>query len=129
MSASLVAAYLFTGFTALLCAVQIAVVAGAPLGPYVWGGRHEGRFPLKLRISSAFSLLIYAVLVLVILDRAGAVHVLPAGISAPGAWVTFGFLVLGTIMNSISSSRKERMIMTPLAAFLAGSALVVALGF
>lgn len=129
MSASLVAAYLFTGFTALLCAVQIAVVAGAPLGPYVWGGQHEGRLPQKLRISSAFSLLIYAVLVLVILDRAGAVHVLPAGISVPGTWVTFGFLVLGTIMNSISRSRKERMIMTPLAAFLAGSALVVALGF
>ncbi len=128
MSPALVAAYLFTAFASILLLVQIAVIAGAPLGPYVWGGQHEGRLPARLRVGSALSILIYVMLVLVILDRVGAIDILPTGASAAAAWVTFLFLVLGTILNSISQSRKERMIMTPLAALLAGAALVVALG-
>lgn len=129
MTISAVAAVVFAVLFAVLLMVQLSAAVGAPVGAYMWGGQHEGRLPVRLRIGSAASVVVYLVLVFVILDRAGLLAVLPESLSIVLAWITFGFLALGTVMNAISRSRKERAVMTPLAALLAIAALIVALGW
>ena len=54
----------------LLAVFQLALVAGAPLGNYAWGGQHKV-LPAKLRFGSACSIVIYAVFASFILSRSG----------------------------------------------------------
>ncbi|WP_280487276.1 hypothetical protein [Nocardia farcinica] len=58
--------------------VQIAVAAGAPLGRFTWGGAHPRVLPAGLRVAAVVSILIYAVMAALALDRAGAVALLVA---------------------------------------------------
>ncbi|WP_233198143.1 hypothetical protein [Cryobacterium sp. Y50] len=44
------------------------------------------------------------------------------------AWVLTGYFTLGVIMNGISRSKPERLVMTPVSLVLAGLCLVVAIG-
>jgi hypothetical protein len=122
-----VPAILFTVGVTLLAAFQVALACGAPLGEYAWGGKHPGSLPKQLRIASLVSIVIYALLALVLLSKAGMITLFPAAVFVPGAWVVFGYLVLGTLMNAVSRSKKERAVMTPIAAMLAVLALLVAL--
>jgi hypothetical protein len=110
---------------ALLAVLQVAVARGAPWGRLVWGGQHEV-LPVRLRIGSAVSVLLYAGFGLVLLDGAGVVALLPARVSAVAGWVLVGYFGLGVLVNAVSRSRAERLVMTPVCAVLAVCALVVA---
>lgn len=122
------AAIAFCVLIAGLGLFQIALAAGAPLGRFAWGGGHE-RLPANLRAGSAVSVAIYAVIVIIVLERAGLASVLPyPQIAAIGIWVIVAWLALGVVMNAISRSRPERYTMTPVALVLCLLALGVALG-
>jgi len=123
---ALLCAILATALLAALAVFQLVVAAGAPLGRFVWGGAHR-ILPKKLRIGSVVAVVLYAVFAVVLLDRAGAIDALPDAVSAVGAWVLFGYLVLGTILNALSRSRAERYTMAPLTLVLAVLTLLVAL--
>jgi hypothetical protein len=122
-----IAAVAATVILAALAVFQGTLVAGAPLGRFAWGGAHT-RLPSALRIGSAVSIILYAVFVLVLLDRASVISVLPDVVSAVGAWVLFGYFVIGIGMNGISRSRAERLTMTPCCVVLAALTLIVTLG-
>lgn len=112
---------------ALLGVFQLALALGAPWGRFAWGGQHERELPGRLRLGSAISIVLYAFFAVVLLDRAELVDVLPDAFSRVAAWVLFGYLALGVVMNGISRSRHERAVMTPVTLVLAVCALVVAL--
>ena len=120
-----VVAYVLLG---ALVVFQIALAAGAPLGHLAWGGKHRV-LPRGLRIASAVSVLLYALFAWVIagavagIDRFGD-HVPPEN---PGIWVLTAYLGIGVVMNAVSRSRPERLVMTPVALALAGICLVLAL--
>jgi hypothetical protein len=109
-----------------LAVLQVAVAAGAPLGRFVWGGQHQ-LLPRRLRIASVVSVFLYAVFVLVLLDRASIITVLPDVVAFVAAWVLFGYFVLGIGLNAISRSRAERFTMAPVCLILAVLTIVVAL--
>jgi len=111
---------------AALAVLQVALAAGAPLGRFAWGGQHAV-LPTRLRVGSAVSVLLYAVFVLLLLQAAGAVSVLPERLADVGLWVLTGYLALGVALNAISRSRSERLVMTPVALALAVVCLVLAL--
>lgn len=122
------AAIVFLALTALLAVFQLALALGAPLGHFAWGGQHRV-LPQHLRRGSLVSIGLYAVFALVIAMRAGLVSSWPSiGWIVPAAWVLVAYLVLGTVMNAISRSRPERLVMTPVVLVLLACALVVALG-
>jgi len=121
-------ALFFVAGLVLLAVFQIALAFGAPLGAYAWGGRHPGALPIRLRFGSLISVAVYALFAVIALARAGYPSVLPLEIARPAIWVVFGYLVLGTGMNLVSRSRRERLVMTPVALLLAILALLVALG-
>lgn len=108
---------------AALAVFQGLLVAGAPLGRFAWGGQHRV-LPTGLRIGSVVSIGVY-VLVAVVLVAAARQR---DGFADVAVWVLTGYFVLGVALNAVSRSRPERLVMTPVAALLAGCCLVVALG-
>lgn len=122
----MISAIVLTVILAALAVFQLALALGAPIGHFAWGGAHRV-LPTRLRIGSLVSILIYALIVVLALDRAGALEVVPDPVSTIGMWVVFGYFVLGIPLNAISRSRPERFTMTPIVIVLAVLSLFVAL--
>ncbi|MDX2376563.1 hypothetical protein M4I32_07095 [Microbacterium sp. LRZ72] len=111
-----------------LAVFQLALVAGAPLGEFAWGGA-DRVLPRGKRIGSAVSIVLYALIAWIMLARAGAAPApVPDAVIVVAAWVVTAYFALGILMNAISRSRKERFTMTPIVALLAVLSLIVALG-
>jgi hypothetical protein len=121
------AAIALTVILAVLAVFQLALVFGAPLGHFAWGGQHRV-LPTRLRIGSLVSIVIYAVIAVLALDRAGAIDVVSDSVSTVGMWIVFAYFVLGIPLNAISRSKPERYTMTPIVTLLAVLSLLVALG-
>lgn len=103
----------------MLFLFQCALIVGAPLGHFAWGGAHKV-LPIKLRIGSALSILLYIVFAITILNSAGVASIVHDDRLVHGAmWVLTAYFFLGVFMNGISRSKKERAIMTPVSLALA----------
>jgi hypothetical protein len=111
---------------AALAVFQGLLVAGAPLGRFAWGGQHVV-LPAHLRIGSVISIVLYGLFAVLMLQAAGVVAVLPRGFVDVAIWVLAGYLALGIVMNAVSRSRPERLVMTPTVLVLALVCLVLAL--
>lgn len=109
----------------LLGLLQLALACGAPWGAFAWGGAHEV-LPTGLRIASAATIAVYAVLAVVVLDAAGAIDVLPDAVATVGVWVLFGFAALSVVANAVSRSKPERLTMTSVSLVLAVATFAVA---
>lgn len=120
------AAIALTVILAVLAVFQLALALGAPLGRFAWGGQHRV-LPTKLRVGSLVSILVYAVIALLALDRVDLIDVVPDPVSTVGMWIVFAYFVLGIPLNAVSRSKAERFTMTPVVAVLALLSLLVAL--
>ncbi len=121
-------ALLATAILAGLAVFQFALTCGAPLGRFAWGGKHEV-LPSNLRVWSVASILLYAIFAMFILSAASVVSIIPEGSLLRNGMIVFsGYFVLGTVVNLISPSKPERLVMTPVAAVLAVTFLGVAFG-
>ena len=109
-----------------LAVLQALLAAGRPYGHLAWGGQHRV-LPRHLRIGSAASIVLYAVIAAVVLGAALRSPDVPGWLQV-ALWVLTGYFVLGIVLNGISRSRPERLVMTPVCLVLAGCCLVVALG-
>ncbi|SFR92954.1 hypothetical protein SAMN04487846_0725 [Microbacterium sp. cf046] len=112
----------------LLTLLQLALIFGAPLGAFAWGGQHRV-LPARLRIGSAVSILIYALIVVIAWDRVGAIDLFDGLFSEVAMWVIFAYFTLGIAMNAISRSKPERYTMVPMSIALAGLSFLIAMGF
>ena len=120
-------AILATTILAALTVFQLALIAKAPLGEYAWGGQHRV-LPPKLRIASIASIVLYIIFAWFALAKSGVITS-PSGVMIDVTlWIFFGYFVVGIIMNTISRSKKERMVMTPVAVVLAIAFFFLALG-
>ena len=119
-------ALILTVLLALLAVFQLALAAGAPWGRLAWGGQSVV-LPRRLRIGSVLSVVIYAVIAVVELDRAGVIDLLPDVIVRVAAWVVFGYFCLGIVLNAISRSKPERFTMVPVTLVLAVLSFLVAI--
>ena len=126
---SMAAAIIFTGLIALLAIFQLALVFGAPLGRFAWGGQNDV-LPTRLRRGSIFAILLYVAFSIILLSASGIITI--AVLEPVGGllcWMIVVYLSFGVVMNALSRSKPERFVMTPVAAILAACALVVALGW
>lgn len=123
-----VAALVFTGILAALAVLQLALVAGAPLGEFAWGGA-DRVLPARKRIGSAVAIVLYALFAWLFLMRAGLLPLVWSElVVVVGCWVIVAYLALGAAMNAVSRSPKERFTMTPVTLVLLACAIVVAIG-
>jgi hypothetical protein len=107
---------------------QIALIAGAPLGPYTQGGQHEGPLPPAGRVIAAVSIPVVLFQGLAILSVAGF-----PGLDWPRwtGWAALGVSVLTLVLNTITPSPRERAVWAPVAlvmAGLAGYVMIVTMG-
>ena len=111
-----------------LAVFQLALVVGAPLGRFAWGGQHDV-LPQKLRVGSVVSIVLYALFGYTALEKAGLVPVLLSETFTDiFMWVLTAYFILGVAMNAISRSKPERFVMTPVALVLAALFLLLSLG-
>ncbi len=107
---AIVGAFLFL-FIAIL---TVLVACGLPLGELTMGGQHKV-LPRKMRVMACISILTQVFAIIIILQSGGY---LPLWLSFHTTKFICGFfgayLSLNTVMNLISRSRKERIVMTPL---------------
>lgn len=122
------AAITATVILGLLAVFQVALAAGAPIGQFAWGGQSKV-LPAKLRIGSVVSIVIYALIAAVLLERAGLIRLFgnPVFVQV-AAWVVLAYFALGILLNAISRSKPERYTMVPVTIVLAVLSLLVALG-
>lgn len=95
--------------------LQILLCLGYPLGEYAMGGKFKV-FPLWMRIANLFSILIllFFNIVLLQLGRIESIALLSNKVCETIGYCIAGYLLLNTIMNVCSKSRKERIVMTPI---------------
>lgn len=111
-----------------LAAFQGALVGGAPWGRLAWGGQHEV-LPSGLKIGSALSIVLYAVFGYAAAAKAGLVlPLVNMSVTSVAVWVLTVYFAVGVIMNGVSRSKPERLVMTPTAVVLTALYLVLAIG-
>ena len=99
----LVFAYVATAF------FRVAIVLGAPLGEYAYGGQNPGILKLPFRIASAFSALVMFAIAGHYLAQLGVFT--PLLEQAGNSIANWGFAVfagLSAIANNITRSQKEK---------------------
>lgn len=105
---------------------QLLLILGKPLGEYAWGGQQRV-LTQKLRAASVSSIVLYVVFGIFLASRAGILQLIPESqLLDIGMWVLIGYFALGVLVNGISRSKKERLVMTPVALLLAVIFFVVA---
>ncbi len=96
--------------------MEILLIAELPLGEFTMGGRHKVLPPLY-RIFAASSVILQLFGAVVILQGGGLMNMWFAGkVIKIICFVFVGFFAVNTVMNLISPSKKEKYVMTPLAA-------------
>ena len=105
--------------TVLLLAVavmEVLLIAGLPLGEFTMGGRHKV-LPPMYRMFAASSIILQLFGAAMILQGGGLMNMWFAGkVIKIICFVFAGFFAVNTVMNIISPSKKEKYVMTPLAA-------------
>jgi hypothetical protein len=100
--------FLVFAFTATAL-FQLALVLGAPMGEYAYGGQMPGRLPIAYRVSSAFSFLLMLAIAGHYLAQLGWVpKLLGEDLNQWVNWGLIGFASLAAIMNNITRSVKEK---------------------
>ncbi|HET8958421.1 MAG TPA: hypothetical protein VFM95_08215, partial [Microcella sp.] len=123
---SVIAALAFTALMVALAVFQLALIAGAPLGHFAWGGA-DRVLPRGKRIGSVVSIGLYALFATVVLQRAELVALLPGPIVDVGIWVIVAYSAIGIVMNGISRSKPERNTMVPVCVALTVLSVLVAI--
>ena len=122
------AAYIFGFLTAIVMLFQLALALGAPWGEMAMGGKFPGRFPPTLRISAIAQMILLGFAALVVLIRAGLVLEKYFVFSKSAIWFVVALCVVSAILNTITPSKKERMLWSPVTIILVICAVVVARG-
>jgi hypothetical protein len=101
----------------MIAGFHVLLSAGAPWGAFAWGGSSAGVLPTKLRIASAASALFWIAMAIIVADHG---EVISAGIDRSATLLVIRILTvllaIGTVLNLMSPSKKEKLLWTPVAA-------------
>ncbi|GAJ22246.1 unnamed protein product, partial [marine sediment metagenome] len=101
---------LFTGMSVF----QLLLVLGLPFGRLAYGGKYE-KLPSKMKITSLIGIIIFIFASLSVLERADIIIIFnnPMFVTV-FIWIIAVYLAFNTLMNAISKSKWEKLIMTPI---------------
>ncbi len=129
MDLFVIAGWLQIGALAVVSLFQLALVLGAPMGEYAFGGQHSGKLPIRFRIGSLVSIGLYLGIAGHVAAQLGLVQkLLPDSLNTVANWAIVGLMLVSLVMNGISRSKKERDLWVPVALLLVASSFIVALG-
>lgn len=124
----MISAWILIVTLAFVALFQFALVLGAPMGEYAFGGAHSGKLPARYRAASAVSILIYAAIAGHYLAQLGVLpKLLPTTMNDLANWAVVAFNLVGLVLNSISRSKLERQFWVPVMLLLTICSALVAL--
>lgn len=113
---------------AIIAILTLLVILGLPLGQFTLGGKYK-ILPPKMRIASGISFFIQILAIVVVLQTGGIITTFIPFKVAKGICFFFAtYLVLNSIMNFSSGSKKEKLVMTPLSVIASICFWITALG-
>lgn len=121
-----IAAIIFTILIGIVIVFQACLAAGLPWGAASMGGKFPGKYPPKMRAVAVINILILLFIGIIGLSRANLLFTPIMSISKPAMWVVVVFFAIGTVMNSITSSKIER-IWAPVAGIQLITSILIAL--
>ena len=96
--------------------MEVLLIFGLPLGEFTMGGRYKV-LPPMFRLFAASSIIMQLFGAAMLLQGSGLMNMWFAGkVTKIICFVFAGFFAVNTIINFISPSKKEKYVMTPLAA-------------
>ncbi|MNY30360.1 hypothetical protein D3C86_1644660 [compost metagenome] len=100
---------------------------GLPYGDFAMGGKYKV-MPKQLRVACIISVLIQLIAIVFLLQAGNIISIDALEIIAKGVCYFFAlYLFVNTIMNALSKSRKEKIVMTPLSFLTAICFLITAI--
>jgi len=124
---STTAAFVFGIFTVVGVIFQFALAMGAPWGEMTIGGKFPGRLPPKMRVAALVQLVLLVFIGLIVLTRAGIIFEGLFDFSKYAIWFVVALCAVSAILNTITPSKKERMLWAPVTIILFICAFVVAM--
>ena len=121
-----ISAIIFTVLTGVVMLFQACLALGVPWGTASMGGKYPGKYPPKMRVVAIINIVILGVFAVIVLSRAKILIPQMMPFSEIAIWFVVVFLLAGTIMNTITPSRIER-IWAPVALIQFITSIVVAL--
>ena len=112
----------------IVAIMEVLLVCGLPLGEFTMGGRYKV-LPPALRVAAASSIVLQLFGAAMILQGGGIMSMWFANnVTKIICFVFAGFFAVNSLMNLISPSKKEKYVMTPLAAVEAVCFAITAFG-
>ncbi|MCZ8343995.1 MAG: hypothetical protein O9301_13255 [Leptospira sp.] len=121
-----VALFIFSSLNLIVVLFQMGLAIGMPWGALSMGGKFPGRQPLSMRIVAIVNILLLCFLNLIVGVHSGEIYPEFQGFASKAIWFVVVFFILGTILNTITPSKKER-IWAPVCAVQLASSLYLAL--
>ena len=122
-----ISATIFTVFTGIVIIFQGCLAAGVPWGEASMGGKYPGKYPPKMRIVAGINMIILGFIAIIVLSEADIMLPQLKTISSVAIWFVVVFFFIGTIMNTITRSKIER-IWAPVALIQMITALIIGIG-
>jgi hypothetical protein len=120
------AAQIFTILSGVVILFQACLIAGLPWGAASMGGKFPGKYPTRMRVVALLNIIILLFITAVVLSKANIILPLLKPFSQKAIWGVVVFSAAGTVMNTITPSRIER-IWAPISLLLLITSLIVAL--
>lgn len=112
--------------TGVVIIFQACLAIGLPWGAASMGGKYPGKYPKKMRIVAVVNMLILAFLMAIVLVNAGLLLPQFFSFSEIAIWFVVVFYGMGTVLNTITPSKIER-IWAPVAAIQLVTTFMVAI--
>lgn len=123
----LIAAVIAVVIFAVISVIQLLLALGLPLGKLAYGGKYE-RLPTNMRIMSIVAIGIFVLASISVLERAGIITIFNNSlIVLVIVWIIAVYLAFNTLLNVMSKSKREKLIMTPLSLASAICCFIIAI--
>jgi len=104
-----VSAILFAILTGIVMIFQGCLAAGLPWGEASMGGKFPGKYPPKMRVVAVINIFLLAFFALVVLIRAELLLPQLFQFSRIAIWFIVVYSAIGTVLNTITPSKIERI--------------------
>jgi len=120
------AAIIFTILTGIVLIFQGCLALGLPWGKASMGGKYPGKYPPKMKMVAIINMVILSVFVAIVLSKSDLLFPQLKPISNIGIWFVVAFMALGTVLNTITKSKIER-IWIPVSLFQLITSIILAI--
>jgi hypothetical protein len=102
-------AIIFSVISCIIIVFQGCLALGLPWGAASMGGKFPGKYPPKMRVVAVLNMLLLGFIAAIVLAKADLYFLTLKPISSIGIWFVVGFSAIGTILNTITPSKIERI--------------------